>query len=344
LLAGPEEQLKLIETARGERPADLFVRSGTIANVYSGELHGGNVAVTGGRIAYVGEGELAVGPDTPTIDARGMIVCPGYVEAHFHPWVLYNPVSLVEGILPLGTTTIVADNLFFFMEMGLDGFRAMIDDLRELPLLHLWMARLTSQAKFPGEEEMFGLDKVEPLLGRDDVIGTAEITRWPALAAGDPALISGIRAAKALGKIVDDHTGGASEARLQPVAAAGIDADHEAITKEGVLNRLRLGLWTMLRNSSLHLKSAVITEHRVARVGIQRGLVTLNGHGGLLHAALLEREGGSPADWFPGSRRTWKVLPAPTIPPRTYSFWVAGRRPCHRQLGGSGNSTAASSW
>ena len=39
--------------------------------------------------------------------------------------------------------------------------------------------------------------------------------------------------------------------RLQPVAAASIDADHEAITREEVLNRLRLGLWTMLRNSSL---------------------------------------------------------------------------------------------
>jgi adenine deaminase len=251
MLAGHEEHLRLIETARGERPADLFVRGGTIANVYSGELHEGNVAVTAGRIAYVGEGERAVGPNTLIVDARGMIVSPGYMEAHFHPWVLYNPVSLVEGILPLGTTTIVADNLFFFMEMGPDGFRAMVDDLRQLPLLYLWMARLTSQAKFPGEEEMFGLDKVEPLLRLDDVIGTAEITRWPALAAGDPALISGIRAAKALGKVVDGHTGGASEARLQPVAAAGIDADHEAITKKEVLNRLRLGIWTMLRYSSL---------------------------------------------------------------------------------------------
>jgi len=251
VLAGHEERLKLIETARGERPAELFVRGGTIANVYSGELHEGNFAVTGGRIAYVGEGEQVVGTDTQVVGAEGMIVCPGYVEAHFHPWVLYNPVSLVEGLLHLGTTTIIADNLFFFMQMGPDGFRAMVDDLRELPLLYLWMARLTSQAKFPGEEEMFRLDKVEPLLRRDDVSGTAEITRWPALAAGDPALISGINAAKALGKIVDGHTGGASEARLQPVAAAGIDADHEAITKKEVLNRLRLGIWTMLRYSSL---------------------------------------------------------------------------------------------
>ena len=251
MLAGHEEHVRLIETARGELPAELFVLGGTVANVYSGELHEANVAVTAGRIAYVGEGERAVGPDTQIVDAKGVIVSPGYIEAHFHPWVLYNPVSLVEGILPLGTTTVVADNLFFFMQMGTERFAAMADDLRELPLLYLWMARLTSQAKFPGEEEMFALEKVEPLLRRDDVIGTAEITRWPALAAGDPTLISGIRTAKAMGKIVDGHTGGASEARLQPVAAAGIDADHEAITRKEVLNRLRLGIWTMLRYSSL---------------------------------------------------------------------------------------------
>jgi adenine deaminase len=198
-----------------------------------------------------------------------MIVSPGYIEAHFHPWVLYNPVSLVEGILPLGTTTIVADNLFF-MQTGHEGFAKMAGDLRDLPLLYLWMARLTSQATFPGEKEMFGLDKVEPLLRRDDVLGTVEVTRWPALAAGDPALVSGIRKAKSLGKIVDGHTGGASESRLQPVAAAGIDADHEAITREEVLNRLRIGIWTMLRNSSLRpdlpeLLRSLPRVHRRAR-------------------------------------------------------------------------------
>jgi adenine deaminase len=251
VLPGPEEHARLIQTARGDLAAELFVRGGTVANVYSGELHEGNVAVTGGRIAYVGEGERSVGPETRIVDASSMIVSPGYVEAHFHPWVLYNPVSLVEGVLPLGTTTVVADNLFFYMQMGPRRFAAMAEDLRDLPLLYLWMVRLTSQARFPGEEEMFALEKVEPLLRREDVIGTAEVTRWPALAAGDQHLISGIRAAKALGKIVDGHTGGASESRLQPVAAAGIDADHEAITKKEVLNRLRLGIWTMLRYSSL---------------------------------------------------------------------------------------------
>ncbi len=62
MLASPKEHARLIETARGERPAELFVRGGTIANVYSGELHEGNVAVTGGRVAYVGEGSVASAP------------------------------------------------------------------------------------------------------------------------------------------------------------------------------------------------------------------------------------------------------------------------------------------
>ncbi|MBD0355506.1 MAG: adenine deaminase, partial [Rubrobacteraceae bacterium] len=245
------EQRRLLEVARGEHPADLFVRGGTIANVYSGELLEGNVAVVDGHIAYVGKSEHAISSRTEVIDADGMIVAPGYIDAHYHPWVLYNPVTVAEGILPLGTTTLVADNLFFYMQMGPERFAALADALKELPLTYLWVARLISQAVFPGEDEMFSLDKIKDLLKRDDVVGTAEITRWPALAAGDPALLAGISAAKVEGKIADGHTGGASEARLGEVAAAGIDADHEAITKGEVLNRLRLGLWTMLRGSSL---------------------------------------------------------------------------------------------
>jgi adenine deaminase len=48
MLASAEEHARLVETARGDRPADLFVRGGTIANVYSGEFYEGDVAVTAG--------------------------------------------------------------------------------------------------------------------------------------------------------------------------------------------------------------------------------------------------------------------------------------------------------
>ena len=275
---GIEERGELLKVARGEQPADIFVRGGTLANVYTGELLPANVAISGGYVAYVGRDERAINGQTRVIEADGMIVSPGYVEAHSHPWVLYNPVSLAEGVLPLGTTTVVADNLFFYMQMGPEGFAAMVDDLRELPLTYLWVARLTSQASFPGEGEMFALDKIKFLLEREDVVGTAEVTRWPALAAGNLALLSGIHAAEAMGKISDGHSGGASEARLGEVVVSGIDADHEAITREEILNRSRLGLWTMLRNSSLRRDLPellrVVTEDGI---GTQRLIMTSDG-------------------------------------------------------------------
>lgn len=248
---GSEEHLRLLEVARGERPADLVVRGGTIANVYSGEFLPGNVAVSGGYIAYVGSREDDVGSETEVVDASGMTVAPGYIEAHNHPWAMYNPVSLIEAVLPLGTTTLVADNLFFYMQMGVEGLEATMDELRAAPLDYLWVARLVSQAKFRGEREMFAPGNIRRLLDRDDVAGTAEVTRWTALAAGDADILAGIAEAKRRRKNSDGHTGGASENRLPALVVAGIDADHEAITKEELLHRLRLGLWTMMRHSSL---------------------------------------------------------------------------------------------
>jgi adenine deaminase len=61
------------------------------------------------------------------------------------------------------------------MQMGADGFAAIADDLRDLSLLYLWMVRLSSQSRFPGEEEMFAPERVEPLLRHDDVLGSVPL-------------------------------------------------------------------------------------------------------------------------------------------------------------------------
>lgn len=222
-----------------------------MANVYSGELLRADVAASGGCIAYVGQSPPPPGPDTRTVEAGGRIVAPGYIEAHTHPWVLYDPVSLAGVAAALGTTTVVADTLFFHLQMGPERLAWLLDDLRELPVNYLWVARLISQSSFPGERRLFSPEAAGDLLAREDVVGTAEITRWPALASGDGHLLEGIARARQANKVADGHTGGASEGRLPALVAAGITADHEAISAQEVLSRLRLGLWTMLRHSSL---------------------------------------------------------------------------------------------
>jgi adenine deaminase len=279
---------ELIEVAQGKRSADIYLLGGTVINVYSGELLQQNIAIYKDRIAYVGESKSAIGSNTKIIDANGKYISPGYIETHAHPWIVYNPVSLTEKVLPLGTTTIVNDNLFFYLHMGPRGFKQMVFDLDHLPNNQLWLARIVSQADHPGEREWFNSKDVQNLLDLDHVIGTAEVTRWPLLYEGDPFVIDTVEYAKSIGKISDGHTAGASYEKLNAVVAAGVSACHEAITAQESLNRLRLGMWTTLRNSSLrpdlHELIKMITE---GKVDTSRIMMTTDGP----HPAFIEEQG-----------------------------------------------------
>ncbi|SDJ37285.1 adenine deaminase C-terminal domain-containing protein [Paenibacillus naphthalenovorans] len=281
-------RVELIEVAQGRRPADLFIKGGTVINVYSGEFLPQNVAIYKDRIAYIGNSEAAIGEHTRVIHAEGKYVSPGFIEPHAHPWVVYNPVSLTMKSLSSGTTTLVNDNLFFYLHMGASGFKAMLQDLRELPGNNLWLVRLVSQAEYPSERDEFNAGDVRSLLELEEVVGTAEITRWPLLYKGDPFVIDTIEYAKRLGKISDGHTAGCSYEKLNSIVAAGISACHEAITAQEALDRLRLGMWTTLRNSSLRPDfpeiMKLITENKVST---NRILLTTDGP----HPAFIEEQG-----------------------------------------------------
>ncbi len=100
------ERRRLTAVARGETPADLYLRGGVLLNVYTGEVYPANVAVKGERIAYVGGSEAMVGARTPVLDFHGRILTPGYIDPHVHPANLVTPSALARHVLPLGTTTV----------------------------------------------------------------------------------------------------------------------------------------------------------------------------------------------------------------------------------------------
>ena len=153
--------------------------------------------------------------------------------------------------MPDGTTTLVYDNLFFFLAHGVDGLRSIVDQMNHAPAHIRWVARLTPQSAYADEAERFATDVIAPLLEWPEVVASGEITNWMAAARGEPRIAAGIAAAKAARRRVEGHNAGASYNRLNELSAAGISSDHEAITGEEALQRLRLGMWTMLRDSSL---------------------------------------------------------------------------------------------
>ncbi|CAA9457607.1 MAG: Adenine deaminase [uncultured Rubrobacteraceae bacterium] len=247
------ERRRLIRVALGQEPADLFVRGGTVVNVYSGELIPANVAAVDDRIAYVGPLEKAVGPETEVIDAQDLYVAPGWIEPHSHTYLYYNPESLAEAILPGGTTTVVSDDLVFSMLGGSKTSRAVMDEAARLPVRFLWYARPEPASPVDaGSEDYFDHERLEEVLDHPLVMGVGEAPAWARFLQSEEApLGAAIVEANRRGLIADGHTAGARDDKLAALVAAGLRSCHEAITADEALERLRLGLWTPLRHSSL---------------------------------------------------------------------------------------------
>jgi adenine deaminase len=242
-----------MRVALGEEKADLFVRGGTVVNVYSGELIPANVAVLGERVAYVGPSEEAVGPGTEVLDARGLYVSPGWIEPHTHAYLFYNPASLAEAILPGGTTTIVSDDLVFSMHGGANSSRTVMDASARLPLRVLWYARPEPASPISeGYEDYFDDERLGEVLDHPLAMGVGEAPAWARfLGSEESPLGAAITEAHRRGLIADGHTTGARGAKQAALSAAGLRSCHEATTAEEALERIRLGIWTPLRHSSL---------------------------------------------------------------------------------------------
>ncbi|MEA2014177.1 MAG: adenine deaminase C-terminal domain-containing protein [Thermodesulfobacteriota bacterium] len=248
--------------------ANIFLKGGTVLNVYSGELLKMNIAIKRERIWYVGPSSDMVGDDTLVLDAGNKVLVPGYIDPHFHPWFIYNPVSFGEEACRLGTTTLFCDNLIFYMLMGVELFERFMHAFSKMPIKFFWFCRAVPQTPMSTEDELFSVENLKRLLKNPHVQSLGEITRWPEILRSNPKIMEMISLTKRLGKRVDGHTAGAKYEQLSVLSRAGVESCHESISAGEVLDRLRLGLYVMLRESSLRQDLydllRVVTENRVS--------------------------------------------------------------------------------
>ena len=245
------QRRRLTAIARGEAPADLYIRGGTLLNIYTGEIYPTNVAIAGERIAYVGARDDMLGPRTKTLDATGRILVPGYIDPHVHPAHMVTPSGLARHLLPLGTTTVFADTLQFWELGGLRAFQTVADALAPSPLKFYWMIRVHAQARTTDEARRYRRRDLARALAHPWTIAAGEVTRWPEVWGGSADLLGRLDLALRRGQRVEGHTAGAAGEKIAAIAAGGLTSDHEPITAREVLDRARQGIAVMLRESSL---------------------------------------------------------------------------------------------
>jgi len=235
-----------LAVARGDVPADVVVAGGRVLSVFTREWLDVDVAIVDGTIAGLGSYE-----GIETIDAAGRFVVPGFVDAHMH---LESVKLLVDEfarlVLPFGTTAVVADPHEIANVLGVDGVHWLLDASSNLQLDIFFMAPSCVPASpFESPRRPLLAGDLESLMRRRRVLGLAEMMNFPGVVSGSPAELE--KLALDGSAHVDGHAPGLLGKELQAYAAAGIRSDHEALTAEEGRERLRAGMWLLIREASM---------------------------------------------------------------------------------------------
>jgi adenine deaminase len=235
-----------LAVARGDEPADLVVHGGRVLSVFTREWLETDIAIADGYVAGLGDYKGA-----KQLDASDRFVVPGFIDAHMHlesPKLL--PDEFARLVLPLGTTAVVADPHELANVLGTDGVHWLLDFCAELPLDVYFMASSSVPAsRFESPRRALNEGDLQGLLRRRRVLGLAEMMNFPGVIAGDETELTKLGLGGATH--ADGHAPGVVGKDLNAYAAAGIRSDHEALTVEEGRERLRAGMWVLIREASM---------------------------------------------------------------------------------------------
>ncbi|MBC2077548.1 adenine deaminase [Listeria marthii] len=238
-----------VAVSDGRAKADLVITNGRIINVFSGEIMEGDIAIKNGYIAGIGDF-----PDAEkVIDAAGAFIAPGLIDAHVHvESAMVTPAEFARVLLPNGVTTIVTDPHEIANVAGEKGIEFMLEDAKGAPL-DMFVMLPSSVPATEGEHngETLHAEKLHPLYRHEKVIGLAEVMDFPSVAKGSSDILTKIIDAKKEGGRIDGHGAGLTSADLNNYLAVGIRTDHESTTAKEATDRLRAGMFVMLREGTV---------------------------------------------------------------------------------------------
>ncbi|MDY4485530.1 MAG: adenine deaminase [Anaerovibrio sp.] len=235
----------LIRVAQGLEPADLVLKNAEVFHVYTGEFILCDIAIADGYIAGTGS---YFGIEE--IDMQGRYITPGFIDAHVHiESSMLTPYQFAKAALPCGVTTIVTDPHEIANVCGVKGIQYMLDATEQLPLnVYFMLPSCVPATDFEDSGAVLLAEDLEPFMEHPRVLGLAEVMNAPGVLQQDENVMAKLEMA-GRGRI-DGHAPGLTSSQLMGYAAAGITTDHECITKEQALDRLRAGIKVMLREGS----------------------------------------------------------------------------------------------
>ncbi|KHF38108.1 adenine deaminase [Halalkalibacter okhensis] len=238
---------KQIAAATKREKADVVVKNAKIIDVFTLTTYEADVAITDGVIVGIGEYE-----GIKVIDANGAYMAPTFVDGHVHiESAMVPPEEFTKIVVPRGVTTVMADPHEIANVGGFEAVKYMIEAAKDLPLdIKIMVPSCVPATNFEHNGADLTSEEIEKLFDDYDAYGLAEVMDYPAVLSGEETMMSKLTAAKKRGKTIDGHAAGLDNIGLNAYRVAGISNDHEAVTAEEGLARLRLGMYLLMREGT----------------------------------------------------------------------------------------------
>ncbi|GEM01560.1 adenine deaminase [Halolactibacillus halophilus] len=244
----------LMEVVQGRSYADTVITNGTIVNVVTGELIAGlDLVIKDERIAFVGAASQMIGEVTQVVDATGKYVAPGLMDGHMHvESTMFSVTGFSEAAVKKGTTAVFMDPHEMANVFGIDGVKRMHAEGQQAPI-HVFT---TFPSCVPATDDLedagatISVEDVEEGLTWDGVVGLGEVMNYPGVIHRDEKMMGEIDATLKQGYQPTGHFPEGTVEDLTSYLLSGVTSCHETVTKEAALEKLRLGMYVMIREGS----------------------------------------------------------------------------------------------
>ncbi|MER3124747.1 adenine deaminase [Bacillus pumilus] len=237
-----------IEVATKRKKAALVIKHAKVMDVFNQEWIDTDVAVENGQIVGIGEYE-----GEQELDAAGQMLVPGFIDGHVHiESSMVTPAEFSKAVVPHGVTTVVTDPHEIANVSGITGIRFMLEEARKAALnIYFMLPSCVPAVSFERSGATLKAKDLKPLYQEKEVLGLAEVMDYVGVEQAEEDMLQKLLDAQNEKKLIDGHLAGLTDRLINVYRTANVQTDHEVTTAEEALERVKRGMYVMLREGSV---------------------------------------------------------------------------------------------
>ncbi len=250
-----------IIAARDKMPS-FVLKNANVVNVFTNEIQYCDVALFENTIIGLGQYHCE-----NTYDCKGAYLCPGFIDTHMHvESTMLVPWEFAKVAMPFGTTFAIADPHEIANVLGLAGVRFMnrASEHAGMGIYYMCPSSVPS-VSFEQNNAIFREKETSQLIWEGTVYGMGELMDYSSVLNTDEDTLSRLMLFE--GRNIDGHAPGLTGSHLNAYRIAGASTDHECVTFEEILEKLRVGMRIQLRvGSAAHNINSLLKK--IAKSGL----------------------------------------------------------------------------